>query len=167
MSPSGHLAIGFSAKKYAPQVPVIVFLIAAYSMDLLYFVLLALGIETSDYDPWSHSLLMAIIWSVLAGLITYLHKRELRSGLVIGLVVFSHWILDFIVWDNLPLAFDSSYRTGFGLYDRIGFTLTGLELNSGTLIATSIELGMLITGLAVYIIYLRKLRKRKAVPATK
>lgn len=163
MSPTGHLAIGFATKKYAPQIPVVVFLIAAYAIDLIYFIFLALGIDKLDYDPWSHSLFMAIIWSISAGLITLFFSRKFQSALVIGLVVFSHWILDIIVWDNVPIFFDKTHRVGLGLYNKIGFSLTGLKLNSGTVIATSIELGMLIIGLAIYILYLRKLRREKRV----
>jgi len=163
MSPTGHLAIGFAAKKYAPQIPVIVFLIAAYAIDLIYFIFLALGIDKLDYDPWSHRLFMAVIWSISAALITLFFSRKLRSGLVIGLVVFSHWILDFIVWDNLPVFFDKTHSVGLGLYDKIGFSLTGLKLDSGSVIAASIELSMLLIGLAVYIIYLKKARKEKKV----
>jgi hypothetical protein len=161
MSPTGHLAIGFAAKKYAPKISLIVFLIAAYAIDLIYFIFLALGIDKQDYDPWSHSLFMAIIWSVTACLITLLFSRKLRNGLVIGLVVFSHWILDFIVWGNLPVSIARTKVIGFGLYDKIGFSLTGLKTNSGSMIATSIELGMLIIGLVIYIFHLRKLRKEK------
>ena len=92
MSPTGHLAIGFSAKRYDPRIPLIVFLIAAYALDLIYFIFLALGIDKLDFDPWSHSLFMAVVWSVSAGLITSLFSRKFRSGLVIGVVVFSHLI---------------------------------------------------------------------------
>ncbi len=162
MSPTGHLAIGFTAKKYAPQIPLVIFLIAAYLIDLLYFIFLALGIDTLDFDPWSHSLFMAIIWSISAGLITLLFSKKLRLGLVIGLVVLSHWILDIIVWNNVPVFFDKTHRVGFGLYNKIGFSLTGMELNSGTIIATSIELTMLIIGIAIYILYLRKERRAKS-----
>ena len=161
MSPTGHLAIGFAAKKYAPRIPVAVILISAYAIDLIYFIFLALGIETLDYDPWSHSLLMAIIWSLCAGLLTWSIYKELRSGLVIGLVVFSHWILDFIVWDNLPIFFGKTNRVGLGLYDKIGFSLTNLKLDSGAILATAIELGMLLVGLAVYVLFLRKSRREK------
>lgn len=161
MSPTGHLAIGFAARKYAPQIPLIVFLIAAYAIDLLYLLFLSLGIDQFDYNPWSHSLLMAIIWSITACLITLIFSRKLRSGLVIGLVVYSHWLLDFIVWDNLPVFFDKSNRVGLGLYNKIGFSFTGLTLNSGTIIASTIELGILMIGVVIYIIYLRKLRMKK------
>ena len=163
MSPTGHLAIGFAAKKYAPQIPVFVFLIAAYAIDLLYFIFLAIGIDTLDYDPWSHSLLMAVIWSISAALITLFFSKKLQSGIVIGLVVFSHWILDFIVWDNLPVFFDKTNRVGLGLYDKIGFSLTGLKLDSGSILAASIEMSMLLIGLAVYILYVKKVRKETKV----
>lgn len=163
MSPTGHLAIGFAARKYAPQIPVIVFLIAAYAIDLIYFIFLAFGIDKIDYDPWSHSLFMAVIWSFSAGLITLLFSKKFRSGLVIGLVVFSHWILDIIVWDNVPLFFDETHRIGFGLYNKIGFSLTGLKLDSGTAIAASIELCMLAVGVVIYLLYLKKQHKEKRV----
>lgn len=52
-----------------------------------------------------------------------------------ALVVFSHWILDFIVWDNLPVFFDKTHVVGLGFYDKIGFSLTGLKMDSGTIIA--------------------------------
>jgi len=162
MSPTGHLAIGFAAKKYAPKVHVAVFMIAAYAIDLIYFIFLAIGIDRPDYDPWSHSLLMAIIWSLSAGLITLSVCKELRSGFVIGLVVFSHWILDFIVWDNVPLFFDTTNRAGLGLYDKIGFSMTGMKLDSGTILATTIELSMLFVGLAMYLFFVRKTRRTKS-----
>lgn len=158
MSPTGHLAIGFTAKKYAPQIPVFVFLIAAYALDFIYFICLLSGIDTPDFDPWSHSLMMAVIWSISAGAITLLFCRKIRSGLVMSLVVFSHWILDIIVWDDIPIFFDQSNRIGFGFYGKIGFSLSALRFNSGTVIASSIELGMLVIGVTIYILYLRKLR---------
>ena len=163
MSPTGHLAIGFAAKKYAPKIPVAVFLIAAYAIDLIYFIFLAVGIDKPDYDPWSHSMFMAIIWSLCAGLIASSVCKELRSGFVIGLVVFSHWILDFIVWDNLTLFFNEANRVGLGLYDKIGFSLTVVKFDSGTILATAIELGMLMVGLAVNLLFLRKTRREKKV----
>lgn len=161
MSPTGHLAVGFAAKKYAPQIPLLAFLIAAYAIDLLYFLFLAVGIDTFEYNPWSHSLFMAVIWSLAAGLITFLISRKFQSCLVIGIVVFSHWILDLIVWDNMLLFFDQTQRIGLGLYNRIGFSLTGMKLNSGTVLAASIELIMLLIGVIIYFLFLKKSRKEK------
>lgn len=162
MSPTGHLAIGFAAKKYAPQVPVVVFLIAAYAIDLIYFIFLAIGLDTIEYNPWSHSLLMAIIWSVSAGLAAFFLCKKVRGGIAVGLVVMSHWVLDILVWDNVPIFFNKTYRIGFGLYNKIGFSLTGIQFDSGTVIATSLELGMLIISLVIYIVFRLKSHQEKA-----
>jgi hypothetical protein len=162
MSPTGHLAIGFSAKKYAPQVTLLAFLGGAYFMDLIYFLFLLLGIETYEFDPWSHSLLMAVVWSIALGLGTLALSKNLKSGCVMSLVVFSHFVLDFIVWSNLPIAFDQSNRIGLGLYDKIGFSITGVSLTSGTVIATLIELGMLAVGVLSYGSYVRQSRLNKS-----
>ena len=84
-----------------------------------------------------------------------------RAGLVIGLVIFSHWVLDFIShpipfpsfswrtwhWDygkplpsDLPLLFSGSPRVGLGLYNSISAAA-----------ATVLELGMLIIGIVVHV----------------
>lgn len=166
MSPTGHLAIGFSAKRFAPAIPLFVFFIAAYLIDLLYFMFLLLGLDKLDYDPWSHSLFMSVIWSMVAGLLALILSRgetkdKIRNGGVIAIVVFSHWVLDFIVWDNLPVFFDKRYVVGLGLFDRIGFSITGMQLNSGMFIGAAIELGILAIGILIYSSY-RKALKRSA-----
>lgn len=106
--------------------------------------------ETYAFNPWSHSLGMALIWSMLGGFIFYLYKHNIKQALMIGLLVFSHWILDFIVWDNLPIFFDSSQHIGLGLYPSIGFSMSQIQLNRGSILATSLELLMLIAGLVIY-----------------
>lgn len=160
MSPTGHLAVGFAAKRLVPELSIFIFLVAAYVIDFLYFIFLAVGIDTIDFDPWSHSLVMAIVWSFLTGLIVFLVSKKLRSGLILGLVAFSHWILDVIVWDNIPIAFDPTQKIGLGLFTKIGFSLTNIQFNSGMLIATSVEMAMLAVGLVVYISYTKKMRKQ-------
>jgi hypothetical protein len=150
MSPTGHLAIGFAAKRWDSKIPLIWYLAGAYVIDIVYFVLLALGIESSSNDPWSHSLLMAIVWSILFALIVWVIVKHRRSALLMGLVVFSHWVLDFIVWDNLQLGFSKTPMFGLGLYRIIGFNISALKLDMGSLVATSIELGLLIIGIILY-----------------
>ena len=160
MSPTGHLAVGFAAKKFAPKIPLLVFLIVPYALDLIYFIFVGVGIESVDYSPWSHSLLMALVWSALALLITLALTNKFKNGLVIGLVLLSHWVLDFVVWNDMLITFDKGLRVGLGLYNAIGFTTTSFSgLNSATLIASSIELSLLMFGVAVYILYLRKMKK--------
>lgn len=50
----------------------------------------------TSYIPWSHGLFMAAVWSLLGFALAFLLSRHLRTGLIIGALVFSHWVLDFI-----------------------------------------------------------------------
>lgn len=106
---------------------------------------------------------MAAAWSVLALLVTILVTRRFKSGLVIGIVVLSHWLLDFIVWNDMLITFYRGIRVGFGLFNSIGFSTTNFsELSTSTLIASSIELSLLIAGVTIYLLYLRKTKKEKS-----
>jgi hypothetical protein len=82
---------------------------------------------------------MAVIWSALAGLLAWRGYHSRRAGLVIGLVVFSHWMLDFISWNNLFLFFDGSPKVGLGLFNAMG---------AGTLY---IEIGLFLAGIVVFL----------------
>lgn len=150
MSPTGHLAIGFIAKKFTPKTHVIVLLIAAYLIDLLHFCFLICGLDAADYSPWSHSLLMAMFWSVLTILITLQITRKYRLGIILGILVFSHWILDFLVWDNLPVAFGKTNNIGLGFYNFIGFDPSNITFDISLIIATILESGLLAFGLIVF-----------------
>lgn len=117
----------------------------------------------------SHGLFMAVVWSVIAvlftTLITYYQdlkneseisvKRNFRTGVFIGLLVFSHWILDFIGWPmtvidstatGVPILFDMTQTIGLGVYR----TWTG---------ALIMELAMFIVGLVLYLYYKKKENK--------
>lgn len=163
MSPTGHLAIGFAVKRWDSKIPLVWFLVGAYAIDLIYVVLLALGIESFGNDPWSHSLLMAIVYSMLIGMIAWLFTKQRRSAILMGVVVFSHWILDFIVWGNLPLAFDKTPLLGLGLYNVIGFDISVPQLNMGMMIAGGLELIMLIIGFILYRSSLKKSTSSKRI----
>ena len=112
----GHLGLGFAAKTVAPEVPLWALLMSTEVLDLLFFGFKTAGMEyeavsTTDithglqivspgWTPWSHGLFMSLVWSVLAFVVTYFFSRNHRASIVIGLLVFSHWVLDFIV--HLP-----------------------------------------------------------------
>lgn len=131
MSGLGHFAAGFAAKPLAPEVPLWVLLAAGETNDILYFLFTSTGIEskvetTMSFSegitylapvstPWSHGLFMSIVWSLVAAGIAWLVTRNRRTAGVLGLVVFSHWILDFLMHANLPLFFESSPLLGLGL----------------------------------------------------
>jgi len=143
----GHLSAGLVVKRLAPQVSLGVLLLAAELIDLLWIVFALAGIEAMGYSPWSHGLFMAGVWSVAAALIAGFFYRSRRAAVLIGVVVFSHWVLDFISHPmgalgmgsqpDLPLFFAGSTRVGLGLYKTVPGVIVG-------------ELGMILLGLAFY-----------------
>lgn len=138
MSGIGHLAAGFAAKPVEPKIPLWILLVASETNDILYFLFASIGLEqkavmTMDFsqgikylnpvsNPWSHGLFMSVIWSLTAANIGYLIYKDRRSSLLLGGVVFSHWLLDFMMHSNLPLFFTGSPLVGLGLENSgIGF----------------------------------------------
>jgi hypothetical protein len=100
--------------------------------------------------PWSHGLLMTVVWSALAAVIVYLIYRDRRSAGIIGLVVISHWFIDVIVHPpELPLLFNGSPLIGLGLWST----------HQGRMISSFLEVGMLVGGLVLYLVH----RKKKPV----
>ena len=173
MGPFGHCAVGLAAKPAAPRVPLAILLLSTVALDILAIAFGFAGIEgPGDAGlPWSHGLFMSVVWSVAAALVIGGIYRSLRAGVVIGLLVFSHWLLDFVShpipfpsfswsswrWDyghplpsDLPLLFASSPKVGLGLYNHI----SAVE-------ATVLELGMLILGAAVYARYALKQKRNR------
>jgi phosphotransferase system glucose/maltose/N-acetylglucosamine-specific IIC component len=152
MGPPGHFAIAFAAKPVTPKAPLWLLLLATEVLDLLAFGFMAIGIEYGGPEPslaWSHGLFMAVLWSIVAGAITFLVYRDRRTGLAIGLLVFSHWVLDFIAhYRDLPLTFNDSPHVGLGLESSIPIGIV-------------MEFGMLAGGVAIYL-HARKKEKSAA-----
>jgi membrane-bound metal-dependent hydrolase YbcI (DUF457 family) len=149
----GHFAVGLAAKRLTPQVSLGVLVAAPLLLDLLWPVFLSFGLETvriepgitqvtpldlHDY-PYSHSLLMAIVWSVLFGAVVGHLKQSVRVALVGGALVFSHWLLDFVTHrPDMPLYPGSDTYVGLGLWHSL----------VGTLL---VEVSLFIAGVAVYV----------------
>jgi hypothetical protein len=128
----GHFGVGFGAKAAAPKVSLGTLFIASQFVDLLWPTLLLLGIERVEIVPpasgltplefvsfpISHSLLLVCVYGLLLGIGYYLLRRHVKSAVVIGLCVVSHWLLDLIVHrPDLPLAPGVSARAGLGLWN--------------------------------------------------
>ena len=132
----GHFAVGLAAKRWAPRTPLPLLLLAPNLLDLLWPIFLALGIETVRIDPgntavtpldlhdypWSHSLLMAVVWSALAAFFGWMLLRQIKVALILAALVFSHWILDFVTHrPDMPLWPGSTIYVGLGLWNsKIG-----------------------------------------------
>ena len=120
----GHYAVALAAKRVAPRVSLGTTLCAAEFLDLVWPVLLLLGVEHFriapgstavtpldffDY-PYSHSLVFAIGWSGFFGGVHFILKRDRRAALVLGAVVLSHWVCDFVVHrPDMPVLMTTGY----------------------------------------------------------
>jgi hypothetical protein len=134
----GHFAVGFAAKRLAPQTSLGTLVLAAQFIDLLWPTLLLLGIERVEIDPGlrgaplafehypvSHSLLAAIGWGAALGGLFYAVTRRRPDAWIVALLVVSHWVLDLVVHrPDLPLLFAGGPKLGLGLWERPGVELT-------------------------------------------
>ena len=134
----GHFAVSFAAKKAAPKVSLAILFLATQFVDFLWPFLLLTNVEKVAivpghteanaleflYYPYTHSLLMGLVWGAVVGAIYWLVKKDGRGAMVIGICVLSHWFLDLIVHTvDLPLAF-GDYKMGFGLWNSVIMTMT-------------------------------------------
>ena len=145
----GHYGVSFAAKNAEPAIPLWVLFIAVQLLDVLWapFVLLGIekvrivpGITASNpldlyYMPYTHGLLAAVGWSVLAFLVYRMGARNApsRAAVIVGVAVLSHWILDFLVHrPDLPL-YDNTAKVGLGLWNlpAVAFGLEALVLFGG------------------------------------
>jgi membrane-bound metal-dependent hydrolase YbcI (DUF457 family) len=107
----GHYSAALAAKAVEPRGFLWTYVAAAQLLDIGWSSLVMAGVEkvrfdpdlpgsflVLDYMPFTHSLPAAILWSLAgAGLSRWLLKLPWRVAVVVGLVVFSHWIGDFLV----------------------------------------------------------------------
>jgi len=148
----GHLAVALKARSVEPKVPLGAAVAAAFGLDLLWPLLLLGGVEAVRVQPgdtaftnlafesypWSHSLLMALVWSIGVGALAGRVFRSRRTGGILGLLVLSHWVLDFVTHrPDLPL-WPGGAVYGLGLWNSIWATI-------------ALEGGLLVTGLALYL----------------
>ncbi len=132
----GHAAVALAAKPLAPRVSLGLLLTAAFWIDLVWPVLLLAGLERVEirpgdtafaplafvHYPWTHSLAAAVAWSLLFALAFI--RLGFRAASVLGLLVFSHWLLDALVHrPDLPLWPGDETRIGLALWNSVPGTL--------------------------------------------
>lgn len=148
----GHYAVAFAAKRVEPRASLGTYVLAAQFLDLLWPMLLIAGVEhvrvqrgitamtpLDFYDyPYSHSLVMTIVWSGVVGGIYYLLRRNPRTALVVSVCVTSHWLLDFVAHrPDMPIGLVGPY--------------VGLGLWSSQVATALVEGGMFALSLALYV----------------
>lgn len=148
----GHFAVGFAGKRFAPRASLAALLLAALFADVLWPILVAIGAEevriapgATAYTPlefvsypWSHSLLMLIIWGALFAAYYRGKPDGRRTGLVLGLLVVSHWVLDWITHrPDMPL-WPRGPKLGLGLWNSVYGTMM-------------VEIVMFVVGVWIYV----------------
>jgi hypothetical protein len=158
----GHFALGFAAKRVAPRVSLAVLFAAVAWADLVWPVLVAIGIEQVRIDPgntavtpldfvsypYSHSLLTLVLWgAVLALVYRATTGQNGMTFVVLALLVVSHWVLDFLTHrPDMPL-YPGGPKLGLGLWNSV----------AGTVL---VEVAMYVLGVWIY---LRATRPRDGV----
>lgn len=149
----GHFGLAFAAKRVAPKTSFGTALLATEFADCLWPLFLTLGLEQvriapgntkmTPLDfvsyPWSHSLLMDVLWAIGFAAIYYSVRRYRAGALVVAAGVVSHWALDW--WSHgpdMPLTPWSTQKYGLGLWNSV----------AGTVI---VELLLFFGGLAIYV----------------
>src|SRR4029450_9259525 len=128
----GHYAVGLAAKPTAPKVSLAILFLSAVLADALWIVFFTAGLEQVVIEPgimatnslnlvsvpFSHGLVMDVVWAVVLAGIYFGAGRGWRGAWMIVAVVLSHWILDVVSHrPDMPLAPGGDLRFGLGLYN--------------------------------------------------
>jgi hypothetical protein len=130
---AGHFGLAAGAKSSEPRAPLWALMLATIWLDVLFVPLFLSGAETIEPVPgtsggygnsiihanYTHSLVGAALLAMLFGAVAA-GSWGRRVGVVLGAVVFSHWVLDLIVHRGdlpiLPGDAGSLPLVGFGLW---------------------------------------------------
>jgi len=149
----GHFGVGLAAKKLTPRTSLGTLFLSVQFVDLLWPIFLMLGWEQVRIDPGNtvvtpldfhnypitHSLVGAVGWALIFGVVYYGFGRYLRGALVLTVGVLSHWLLDAVVHrPDLPILPNVGPYVGLGLWNSV----------IGTVM---VELGLFVLGVALYL----------------
>jgi hypothetical protein len=127
----GHFAPALIAAthKDAPKLPVL--FIAAQLVDWAFFGLLLTGAEKMRFRegtsvmnpmdlyhmPYTHSLVGSAVWALAFALLVWIASKNRMSAILSGMVVLSHWFLDWLVHvPDLTIA-GQAPKLGLGLWN--------------------------------------------------
>jgi hypothetical protein len=149
----GHFAVGLAAKRFAPRASLGWLLAAPMFLDLIWPLFVLVGVEVVRIDPgntaftplefvsypWSHSLLMTLLWAALLAGLYHWKARYWPGTVAIALGVASHWLLDFVSHrPDMPLAPGVATKVGLGLWNHVAAT-------------AAVEVALLAAGVALYV----------------
>ena len=134
----GHIAVGFASKRLAPRTSLGWLMAAPMLLDLLWPLFLIAGLEQVRIRPgdtaftplefvsypWTHSLLMALVWACLFMLVYLARTRYTAGAFWLGIGVASHWVLDWVSHRaDMPLVPWSPVKVGLGLWNSVPATI--------------------------------------------
>ena len=134
----GHFALGFAAKRLVPRVSLAMLMVAALFADIVWPVLVLLGVETVRIAPgataftplefvsypWSHSLLLLVVWGAMLGAAYRSIFGGRRTFVVIAALVVSHWVLDWVTHaPDMPL-YPGGPKLGLALWNSVPGTVS-------------------------------------------
>ncbi|MDI3342067.1 MAG: hypothetical protein QJR03_16215 [Sphaerobacter sp.] len=145
---AGHFGLAAAVKGREPRVPLWALLLSTQLLDVVFVVLVIAGVESIAgrgygkaviHAEYTHSLVGALVIALVAGLLAG-RAWGRRAAVVIGAVVFSHWVLDLIVHHPdlpiLPGNLGGLPLLGFGLwsYPAVSITLEALIISIGAVL---------------------------------
>jgi hypothetical protein len=143
----GHYGVSFAMKRASPRTSLGALFLSVQLLDVLFSVFVLLGVEKlrivpgftayNPYDlyymPYTHSLVGALAWSVIAAGLAFAAGAR-ASAPWIGAAVFSHFVLDVPMHTpDMPLLGNDSPKIGLGLWHDRNLSL-------------AVELGVLALG---------------------
>ena len=129
----GHYGPSLAIRAARPALPLWLTFLAAQLVDIVWALLVLSGVEKVRivpgitaaspldlyYMPYTHGLVMSLLWALAAGAVCKVLFRwpSWSLALWLGAAVFSHWLLDLLVHrPDLPLYGDSM-KVGLGLWN--------------------------------------------------
>ena len=132
----GHYGAALISSRVAPRASLGVLFAASQLVDLIWPIFLLAGVEriritqgenpflhlVFEHYPWTHSLLMGIVWAIVAGGLYRVLRRDARGAAVVAALVLSHWFLDWVTHvPDLPL-YPGGAEYGLGVWRSSALT---------------------------------------------
>jgi membrane-bound metal-dependent hydrolase YbcI (DUF457 family) len=133
----GHFALGFAAKPAVPRVSLAALMLSALFADVLWPILVLAGVEEVRIAPgntaftplefvsypWSHSLLLLVVWGACVGAAYRVIFGGRRTFVVLAALVVSHWVLDWVTHGpDMPL-YPGGPKAGLALWNSVPATM--------------------------------------------
>jgi len=135
---AGHFGVATAIKSKTPELPLWSLLVSTQLLDIAFIPFSLVGLEKMEpigdggytkmviYAFYSHSLVGALLLSILAASLASILWSK-KASIIIGIVAFSHWILDLIVHrPDMPVLMGNTGDfplLGFGLWESVSASI--------------------------------------------